>query len=313
MDRLRAMRMLVEVSDAGSFSRASQRLNIPVSTVSRKITELEEKVGTRFLVRTTRKLAVTDAGRSYVESCRDILERVNAAERIAAGEFAVPMGSLTITSPVMFGQRFVVPVLNDFLGQHPSISAHLTLSDRNAQIVEEGFDVAVRVGQLPDSSLSAVRLGETRRVICVSPKVLEGHKVPRLPEDLLELPCVAHDFRVSPMRWGFRDPGRRAPRWIVVDPRLSVSTAEAAVSAAISGAGFARLFCYQVADAVRRGELCLVLEDLELDPKPINFLHPASRAMPAKIRSFLDFAVPKLRAELSAIAIPSHGPALNRV
>ena len=304
MDRLLAMRMLVEVSETESFSRASQRLNIPVSTVSRKITELEEQIGTRFLVRTTRKVALTDAGRSYVESCRDILERVSAAERLAAGEFAMPRGALTITSPVMFGQRFVAPILHDFLEQYPGITAHLMLSDRNAQIVEEGFDLAVRVGELPDSSLSAVRLGETRRVICASPKLLQAQKVPQRPEDLLQLPCVAHDFQVSPIRWGFRDPMRKAPCWIVVDPRFSVSTAEAALSAAISGAGFARLFCYQAAEAVRRGELCLVLEEFELDPQPINFLHTAGRAIPAKIRSLLDFAVPKLRAELSRLALP---------
>ena len=303
MDRLLAMRVLVEVSEAGGFSRASQRLNIPVSTVSRKITELEEYVGTRFLVRTTRKVALTDAGRSYVEACRDILERVSVAERIAAGEFATPMGALTLTSPVMFGQHFLTPILHAFLDRYPNISAHLILSDRNAQIVEEGFDLAVRVGHLPDSSLTAIRLGQTRRVICASPRLLKRYPIPQRPEDLLQLPCVAHDFQISPVRWSFRDPVRKAARWIVVDPRLSVSTAEAAVRAAILGSGFARLFCYQVAEAVRRGELSLVLEEFELQAPPIHLLHPAGRVVPAKIRSFLDFAVPKLRTELSDISI----------
>lgn len=297
------MRLLIEVCDSGSFSRASQRLNIPVSTVSRKITELEDYVGTRFLIRTTRKVTLTDAGRSYVESCRDILERVNAAERIAAGEFAIPRGSLVMTSSVMFGHRFLAPVLLEFLKRFSSITAHLALSDRNAQIIEEGFDLAVRIGQLPDSSLSALRIGETRRVICVSPKLLESQVRPQRPEDLLHLPCVAHDFSVSAVRWIFQYPGRKAPQGILVEPRFSVSTAETAVDAAIRGAGFARLFCYQVADAVRRGDLCLVLEDFELEPSPINFLYPPGRAVPAKIRSFLDFAAPKLRDELSSIAI----------
>jgi DNA-binding transcriptional LysR family regulator len=303
MDRILAMRLLVEVSDSGSFSRASERLNIPVSTVSRKITELENLVGTRFLVRTTRKIALTDAGRSYVEACRDILDRVSTAERVAAGEFAVPKGTLAITSPVMLGQRFIAPVLIEFLERFSNISAHLTLSDRNAQIVEEGFDLAVRIGDLPDSSLTALRIGETRRVICVSPSLLRSHKPPRRPEDLLKLPCVAHDFSVSAVRWSFRDPGRKAPQGILVEPRLSVSTAEAAADAAVRGAGFARLFCYQVADAVKRGDLCLVLQDFELDPKPINLLFSPGRAVPAKIRSFIDFATPKLRDELSNIAV----------
>jgi DNA-binding transcriptional LysR family regulator len=302
MDRLQAMRLLIEVSDCGSFSRASQTLNVPLSTLSRRITELEEHVGTKFLVRTTRKIALTEAGRNYIEACRDILEQVDAAEQAAAGEFTIPKGSLLLTSPIMFGQQLLVPVIQEFLERYSHISVHLTLSDRNAQIVEEGFDLAVRVGQLPDSSMSAVRLGDTRRVICASPAVLEAHGVPKHPDDLLELPCVAHDFRVSATSWSFADKGRKGERRVIVDPRLSVSTAEAAVEAAIRGAGFARLFYYQAADALGRGELCVVLDQFEREPNPISFLHPSGRAVPAKVRSFLDFAAPKLRTKLVGLA-----------
>ena len=302
MDRLQAMRMFVEVSDCGSFSRASQRLNIPLSTLSRKITELEEHVGTKFLVRTTRKIALTEAGRNYLDACREILEQVDAAEQAAAGSFASPKGLLSLTSPVMFGQRLIVPVIQEFLQRYAQITFDLVLSDRNADLVEDGFDLAVRVGQLPDSSMSAVRLGETRRIICASPAVLAHHGVPSRPDDLVDLPCVAHDFQVSTTSWSFRGEGRKPDRRVTVAPRLSVSTAEAALEAAIRGAGFARLFCYQAADAIRSGQLRVVLAEFECDPNPVNFLHASGRAVPAKVRSFLDFAAPLLRAELGELA-----------
>lgn len=305
MDRFLAMRFLIEVNDCGSFSKASQRLNVPLSTLSRKITELEEHVGTRFLIRTTRKIALTEAGRNYLEACREILEQVDAAEKAAAGEFSIPKGSLSITSPVMFGQRLLVPVIEEFLGRYSHISLNLALSDRNSDIVEEGLDLAVRIGQLPDSSMSAVRLGETRRIICASPRVIETHGIPERPDDLIDLPCVAHDFKVSATSWTFGEQGRKSERRVMVNPRLSVSTAEAAVEAAVRGAGFARLFCYQAAEAVRRGDLKIVLEKFEREPSPISFLHPSGRAVPAKVRSFLDFAVPNLRSELGSLAAAS--------
>jgi DNA-binding transcriptional LysR family regulator len=302
MDRLHAMRLLIEVNDSGSFSGASQRLNVPLSTLSRKITELEEHVGTRFLVRTTRKIALTEAGRNYVGACREILDQVHAAEKTAAGEFTIPKGALSLSSPVMFGQRLLIPVIQDFLERYSHISLHLTLSDGNVRIVEEGFDLAVRIGHLPDSSLSAMRIGGTRHVICASPQALATYGVPKIPEDLLSLPCVAHDFQASATNWSFSDTGRKAERRLVINPRLSVSTAEAAVEAAIRGVGFARLFCYQAADAIKKGELCIVLEEFERETSPISFLHPSGRAVPAKLRSFLDFAAGKLRSNLAAMA-----------
>jgi DNA-binding transcriptional LysR family regulator len=298
------MRLLVEVSDCGSFSRAAQRLNVPLSTLSRRITDLERHVGTQFLTRTTRKLALTEAGRHYVEASREILEQVETAERTAAGEFSSPKGILAITSPVMFGQRFLLPVIGKFLDRYSDIRVDLALSDRNAQIVEEGFDLAVRVGVLPDSTMLAVRLGETRRIICASPAAIEKYGEPKVPEDLIDLPCVAHDFQVHATSWSFARAGGKGERRIVVNPRLSVSTAEGTVEAATSGAGFARLFSYQVADALNRGDLRLVLQQYELEPRPVSFLHSAGRAIPAKIRSFLDFAVPELRSTLLALSAP---------
>jgi DNA-binding transcriptional LysR family regulator len=302
MDRLHAMRLLIEVSDSGSFSRAAQKLNVPLSTLSRKITDLEDHVGTKFLVRTTRKIALTEAGKAYLNSCREILEQVDAAEQAAAGTFANPKGALAMTSPVMFGQRLVIPIVQEFLERYAQITLDLVLSDRNADLVQDGFDLAVRIGQLPDSSMSAARLGATRRIICVSPAVLAKHGMPRRPEDLAYLPCVAHDFQVSTTSWSFRGEGKKADLRVPVSPRLSVSTAEGVLEAAIQGAGFARLFCYQAADALRHGQLRVVLPEFEREPSPVNFLHVSGRAVPAKVRSFLDFAAPLLRGQLAELA-----------
>jgi DNA-binding transcriptional LysR family regulator len=302
MDRFEAMTMLLTVVEKGSLSAASRSLGVPVPTLSRKITDLEAVLSTRLLIRTTRKLTLTDAGLTYVGAARRILEQVEEAEREAAGEFTAPKGELIVTAPMAFGRIYVLPVVTDFLALFPEISVRLLLTDRSLQLVDEHVDLAIRVGKLPDSAMIATRVGSMRMVVCASPALLAGHGVPSTPEDLLRLPCLAFNWLASSATWQFRSSPAGAAVEISVAPRLSVSTAEAAVEAAIRNVGVTRLFHYQAADAIEAGALQIVLEDFELEPSPIHLVHAARGQMPLKMRRFLDFATPKLRQALSRFA-----------
>jgi len=294
--------MLLTVVEKGSLSAASRSLGVPVPTLSRKITDLEAVLSTRLLIRTTRKLTLTDAGLTYVGAARRILEQVEEAEREAAGEFTAPKGELIVTAPMAFGRIYVLPVVTDFLALFPEISVRLLLTDRSLQLVDEHVDLAIRVGKLPDSAMIATRVGSMRMVVCASPALLAGHGVPSTPEDLLRLPCLAFNWLASSATWQFRSSPAGAAVEISVAPRLSVSTAEAAVEAAIRNVGVTRLFHYQAADAIEAGALQIVLEDFELEPAPIHLVHAARGQMPLKMRRFLDFATPKLRQALSRFA-----------
>jgi DNA-binding transcriptional LysR family regulator len=302
MDRLEAMTMLLVVVEKGSLSAAGRSLGVPVPTLSRKISDLEDVMNTRLLIRTTRKLTLTDAGLTYVGAARRILEQVEEAEREAAGEFTAPKGELIVTAPMVFGRMYVLPVVTDFLALFPEISVRLLLTDRNLQLVDEHVDLAIRVGKLPDSAMIATRVGSMRMVVCASRALLAGHGVPTTPEDLQHLPSVAFNWLASSAIWQFKGSDAGAPAEISVAPRLSVSTAEAAVEAAIRNVGVTRLFHYQAAEAVEAGALQIVLEDFELEPAPIHLIHAARGQMPLKMRRFLDFATPKLRQALSRFA-----------
>jgi DNA-binding transcriptional LysR family regulator len=233
MDRLEAMTMLLVVVEKGSLSAAGRSLGVPVPTLSRKISDLEDVMNTRLLIRTTRKLTLTDAGLTYVGAARRILEQVEEAEREAAGEFTAPKGELIVTAPMVFGRMYVLPVVTDFLALFPEISVRLLLTDRNLQLVDEHVDLAIRVGKLPDSAMIATRVGSMRMVVCASRALLAGHGVPTTPEDLQHLPSVAFNWLASSAIWQFKGSDAGAPVEISVAPRLSVSTAEAAVEAAI--------------------------------------------------------------------------------
>ena len=302
MDRFEAMTMLLTVVEKGSLSAAGRSLGVPVPTLSRKISDLEAVLSTRLLIRTTRKLTLTDAGLTYVGAARRILEQVEEAEREAAGEFTAPKGELIVTAPMAFGRLYVLPVVTDFLALFPEISVRLLLTDRSLQLVDEHVDLAIRVGKLPDSAMIATRVGSMRMVVCASPALLAGHGVPNTPDDLQRLPCLAFNWLASSTTWQFRGSGAGAAVEISVAPRLSVSTAEAAVEAAIRNVGVTRLFHYQAAEAVEAGALEIVLEDFELEPAPIHLIHAARGQMPLKMRRFLDFATPKLRQALSRFA-----------
>lgn len=301
MDRLKAMSILVQVVDSGSFSAASRRLGIPLATVSRQISDLEQHLGTRLLARTTRRLALTDTGIAYLATARRVLEDIDEAERVAAGEFHAPRGALNLTAPVCFGRLHTLPVVRDFLAAYPQISVALTLSDRNLHLLDDHIDMAVRIGALPDSGMVATRIGSVRTVLVASPQLLAAHGTPKTPDDIAALPGVHFDVLSPGGRWSLTPPGGK-PVDIACQPRLTVSAADAAVWAAGEGVGVTRLLSYQCADAVRDGTLRILLEEFEPPPLPVHLIHASRGALPTKMRVFLDFAKVKLKARLQAIA-----------
>lgn len=301
MDRFEAMAMLVTVSEAGSLSAAGRKLKVPLATLSRKISDLEALLGTRLLIRTTRKLTLTDAGATYIGAARRILEQVEEAEREAAGEYSAPKGELVITAPVMFGRLHVLPVVADFLTLYPDINVRLVLADRNVSLIDEHIDMAVRIGHLPDSAMVATRVGLMRTVVCASPALMGARGEPQHPDDLMAVPCVAVDTPLPSPGWRFKAPGAGARLDIPVLARLSVTSTEAAADAAIRGVGATQLLHYQVADAVKQGALRIILNAFEPEPAPVNLVHAARGQMPLKMRRFLDFAAPRLREAVGAL------------
>jgi DNA-binding transcriptional LysR family regulator len=295
MDRLDAMSVLVAVAENGSFSAASRKLGAPLPTVSRKVAEIEAHLNARLLTRTTRRLTLTSAGEAYVAACKRILEQVAEAERVASGEYAAPRGDLAVTAPIVFGRLHVLPPVNEFLGVYPDINVRLTLSDRNAPLVDDHIDVAVRIGALADSSLVATRVGALRRVICASPAYLARVGEPKAPEDLSALACVNFSGFTSAAAWTFGAKDKRGERTVPIRVRLAVNTAEAAVDAAIAGIGVTRLLSYQAARAVAEGKLKIVLAAYEPEPVPINLVYVGQSLLPLKLRAFLDFVAPRIR------------------
>jgi DNA-binding transcriptional LysR family regulator len=300
MDRFEAMSMLLEVIGKGSLSAASRSLRVPLPTLSRKISDLEALLGTKLMIRTTRKLTLTDAGIAYVAAARHILEQVEEAEREAAGEFTAPKGELVVTAPILFGQLHVLPVVADFLGLFPEINIRLVLSDRNVHLIDDHVDMAVRIGKLPDSAMIATRVGSMRTVVCASPAMLAGHGVPQSPDDLQRLPCITLDTPTPVPGWRFQPAGPASTVEVPIVPRLTATTAEACVQAAIRGTGVTRLLHYQVAEAVASGALRIILEAYEPELTPIHLIHAARGQMPLKMRRFLDFAAPRIRQVLGS-------------
>jgi DNA-binding transcriptional LysR family regulator len=306
MDRLDAMSILLAVVDAGSLSAAARRLGTPLPTVSRKVAELEAHLHARLLHRTTRQLALTEAGAAYVAACRRILDDVGEAERIANGEYAAPKGELAVTAPIVFGRLHIVPVVAEFLAQYPEIRIRLLLTDRVVHLMEEQIDVALRIGELPDSTLVASRVGTVRSVVCGSPAYLAQHGVPARPEALAVHDCISFDVLESRRAWVFGE--GKSTLSVPVISRLEVNTAEAAIAAATLGVGLVRVLSYQVADAVGDGTLRVVLEDHESAPLPVSLVHKGQTPLPRKLRVFLDFAAPRLHARIARGAPASRTP-----
>jgi len=294
MNRLDSMSILIAVVDAGSLSAAARFLDMPLATVSRKVAELEAHLKTRLLHRSTRQLSLTEAGISYVAACRRILEEIGEAERAATGEYASPKGELLVTAPVAFGRLHVVPVVAEFLAHYPEIGVNLMLTDRVVHLMDEHADAAIRIGDLPDSTLMATGVGTVRRVVCASPAYLAVHGVPARPQDLAQHACITFEVLASMRAWVFGT-GKSALS-VPVQSRLTVNTAEAAIAAATLGVGLIRVLSYQVADAVREQALRVVLDEFESAPLPVSLVHTGQAPLPLKLRAFLDFATPRLRA-----------------
>jgi DNA-binding transcriptional LysR family regulator len=301
MNRLESMHVLLAVVDAGSLSAAGRKLGMPLATVSRKVSELEGALNTRLLIRSTRQLTLTESGRGYVAACRRILEDLGEAERDAAGEYRVPRGELVLTAPVVFGRMYAVPMLVEFLQAFPEVDVRLALGDRVVNLLDEHVDLALRIGALPDSSMVATSLGAIRRVACASPGYLAQAGEPRHPRELSAHRCVSFDALAVGKTWHFREQGAEVA--IAINPRLAVSTAEAALDAAIAGLGVTCVLSYQVAAALRAGALVLLLEAFEPAPMPVSLVYAQQGRLPLKLRALLDFAVPRLRAHLQATAL----------
>jgi DNA-binding transcriptional LysR family regulator len=303
MDRLESMLVLITAVEAGSLSAAGRRLGTPLATVSRKVSELESHLRTRLLVRTRRGLTLTDAGRSYIAACKRILEEIGEAERAASGEYSAPKGDLTITAPIVFGRLHVLPIVVEFLKTYSDIDIRMVLADRITNLLEEQVDVAIRIGELPDSSLIATRVGSIHRVVCGSPAYFAARGIPKRPAELDAHDCITFDGLASPEAWTFRM--RKADASIEIHSRLVVNTAEGAIDAAIAGLGITRVLSYQIATAVRAGALAIVLPEFEPSPWPVSLVFAGQGLLPLKLRAFLDFATPRLRERLSERAARS--------
>ncbi len=299
MDRLEAMSLLLSVVEAGSLSAASRKLGAPLPTVSRKISDLEAHLNTRLLIRSTRKLALTNSGAAYVVAARRILDEVSEAERAASGEHAAPRGDLVITAPVVFGRLHVLPVIVEFLARWPEINVRLVLADRNLHLIDDHIDIAVQIGALADSALIATEVGAVRNVVCGSPAYFAAHGVPKRPEDLSALSAVTFEPLSSSQPWVFRHPKSKRELRAPVRSRMSVNTAEAAIDGAAAGLGITRVLSYQVAQAVLDGRIEIVLADYEPEPAPVSLIHAGHELTPLKVRMLLDFAAPRLRARLA--------------
>ncbi|MCC6468805.1 MAG: LysR family transcriptional regulator [Alphaproteobacteria bacterium] len=295
MDRLDAMRVFVAVADRAGFAAAARGLGLSAPAATRAIAALERRVGTRLMQRTTRRLRLTEAGQRYLADCKRILGEIDEAEASAAGAHAEPRGPLGITAPAMFGRVFVAPIAIEFAERHPQVAARLFLADRLVDLIDEGYDVAVRIAHLADSALTAVRVGSVRRVICASPTYLAQHGMPRTPADLQRFDAIAFAPIGPAQEWSFRV-GQRT-QTIRPPARLVANTAEVAVAAAVAGRGLTSVLSYQVGPELRAGKLKLVLADHELPPVPVQVVHHEGRRASARVRAFVDLAVERLRAE----------------
>lgn len=304
MDRIDAMKVFVATLDEGSLAGAGRRLKRSPAAVSRAIAFLEAHVGVELLHRTTRTIRLSEAGERYLIACRRILTELEEAEIVAVGEKAAPRGLLTLSAPPISGEDILRPILDDFLDAYPLVSARLLLLDRPVNLVEEGVDVALRVAQLPDSSLIATRVGgDVRRVVVASPDYLRSHSPIKGPADLAGQDIIAFtNFGLD--SWSFTPAtGSSVPRTVQFSPRLTVNSVRAALASAINGRGLTRLYSYHVADAVRRGQLQPVLGDGEFPALPVHLLTPKGRIAVPKVRAFIDFAAPQLRREFARLAV----------
>jgi DNA-binding transcriptional LysR family regulator len=297
MDRLEAMSVIVAVAEAGGISAASRRLKSPVATTSRKVAELETRLKAQLFQRTSRRMTLTDAGRSYIDACKRIIEQVEDAEREVSGEYRMPKGEMAVTAPWGLGHAHLLPQAVEFLDAYPDISLRLMLTDRVVNMTDENIDVAVRLGALPESSMIATRIGSIRVVVCASPSYLKTRGWPRKLSELAKHDCITIDDHAAPAAWRFLFGNRT--KVVPIRSRLCVNTSEAAVLAAVNGAGLARVMSYKMDAAMREGQLAVVLDEFEPKPLPVHILYSPRKPMPLKLRTFLNWMTPRLKDKLA--------------
>ena len=297
MDRLDAMHVLLSVVDQGSLSAASRKLNAPLPSVSRKVAELERHLGTRLLIRTSRNVQLTDAGRDYVHAVRRIVGRIRDAEQRAAGEYEVPRGELRLTLPPEFGRHVALPIAYEFLCEHPEITLDVLTTNRNLDLTEEHVDVGIRLGNLVDSSLITVKVGEIRNMACASPEYLERKGNPATPDDLSDHDALQFgSLRVGSVTWS--DRGKSTEHGAKMHLRVRANDVSASSIAAVHGLGITRTSNYVIADELRSGALVEILKDYASEPIPVHLIYVKQGLLPLKVRAFIDWMTPRLRRKL---------------
>ncbi len=305
MDRFESMSAFVAVAKARGFSAAARELGIPLATINRRVIDLERDLGVRLLHRSTRQVILTETGQDFFVTCERILDELREAHEAATGETRAPKGVLTITAPMGFGRLHLQPVALEFLAAYPDVTLKLLLVDRVANLVEENIDLALRISELPDSSLVARPLGHVQMLVTASPAYLERRGIPQEPADLMRHDCIAWSS-VEPLNsWWFRD--GTTDRKFPVHTRLSTTSADSAISAAHTGLGLVQTPSYQAEPGLRDGRLALVLRDFECVPTPVSLVYARQGLLPLKLRAFIDFALPKLAERLQSIAATLEG------
>ncbi len=299
MDRLHMMSVFVAVTEEQGFAAAARRLTMSPPAVTRAIASLEDHLKVKLLNRTTRHVRTTEAGQRYLEDARQILAAADAADEAAAGINAEPRGHLAVTAPILFGRIFVLPGILDYLSRYPETEVSAQFLDRNVSLLEEGIDVGIRIGELPDSSMRAIPVGKVRLVLCGSPEYLKQHGLPQQPEDLHHHSVIASSAGGHAIHWRFNrsDNGKASgDKALNIKPRLTVTTNDAAVDAAVSGFGLTRLLSYQIAPQLASGALKVILSDYEPAPKPIHIVHREGRYTSTRVRAFIDLMAERLRS-----------------
>lgn len=295
MDRFHSIQVFIKVADCGGFAAAARDLAMSPPAVTRAVAMLEDRLGTRLFIRTTRSVRLTESGERFLQDGRRILLELEEAEEAALGSHAAPRGELHITGPVLFGRMFVTPILGDFLEQYPLVKARTLFVDRVVNLMDEGLDVAIRIGDLPDSSLTAVRAGTVRRVMFAAPEYIDKYGLPQRPEDLAGHRLIQSLALGASAEWPFLENGK--PVSIRAEPRLRMNTNDAVIELTLRGWGLSRLLSYQIAPYLADGRLQTVLSEFELPPMPVHVLHQEGRMVSAKVRSFVDYMVERLRAD----------------
>ncbi|MSR11671.1 MAG: LysR family transcriptional regulator [Gammaproteobacteria bacterium] len=295
MDKFNLISIFIAVVDTNGFAAAARKLNISPPAVTRAINELETQLHVRLLTRTTRKLRVTDAGARYVEDCRRIIAELSEAEESVGGRHGAPRGRLVLTAPVLFGSKFVTPIVAEYLQTYAEVSATCLFLDRVVNMMDEGIDVAIRIGELTDSSMQSIRVGQVRRVICAAPGYLKAHGLPKKPGDLQNHTIISANSMAPSPEWTLMEDG--VARVIKLQSRFTTSTNDSAIAAAIGGFGLTRLLSYQIAEFLRAGQLKTVLSQYEPAALPIHVVHREGRHASKKARAFIDLAVERLRAD----------------